>query len=98
MRHLLRMLLSPPLIPLSSYKPLETHTHRVSHPRSMSRSQSRAMSLAPMDRETASRISARQFFFFGLLDEIDSLLPLVIHMWFLSQPRDRSPCVKLNRV
>ena len=57
------------------------------------------MSLAPMDRETASRISARQFFFFfGLLDEIDSLLPLVIHMWFHSQPRDRSPCVKLNRV
>lgn len=54
------------------------------------------MSLAPMDRETASRISARQFFFFGLLDEIDSLL--VIHMWFHSQPRDRSPCVKLNRV
>lgn len=56
------------------------------------------MSLAPMDRETASRISARQFFFFGLLDEIDSLLPLVIHMWFHSQPRDGSPCVKLNRV
>lgn len=55
------------------------------------------MSLAPMDRETASRISARQIFF-GLLDEIDSLLPHVIHMWFHSQPRDRCPCVKLNRV